>query len=60
LDLLAFEHPELSENEFIQLLNTASNNLKKKQSLKWLFFNEYLITENLQNLGLYEFMEKYN
>jgi hypothetical protein len=25
-----------------------------------LFFNEYLITENLQNLGLYEFMEKYN
>lgn len=58
LDLLAFEHPELSENEFIQLLNTASNNLKETIThLNEVVLMNTSITENLQNLGLYEFME---
>jgi hypothetical protein len=29
LDLFAQEYPELNENEFIELLNTTSHNLKK-------------------------------
>lgn len=59
LDLLGFEYPDLQQNEFIELLNTASNNLKETIT----HLNEVVLintatTENLEDLNLWEYMEK--
>jgi len=59
LDLYQQEYPELQENEFIELLNTASNNLK--QTIEHL--NEVVVmntatSENLNSVNLYDCMEQ--
>lgn len=59
LDLYGQEYPELQTNEFIELLNIASNNLKETI----IHLNEVVLmntatTENLDRLNLKEYMEK--
>jgi PAS domain S-box-containing protein len=59
LDLYQQEYPELQENEFIELLNTASNNLK--QTIEHL--NEVVVmntatSDNLNSVNLYDCMEQ--
>jgi PAS domain S-box-containing protein len=59
LDLFAHEYPDLNENEFIELLNTASNNLKETiEHLNEVVLMNTATTENLDCLSLYDFMEK--
>ena len=59
LDLLNFEFPELSKNEFIQLLGTASENLKETIThLNEVVLINTSLSENLQNLELREYMDK--
>jgi PAS domain S-box-containing protein len=59
LDLFAHEYPGLNENEFIELLNTASNNLKETiEHLNEVVLMNTATTENLDCLSLYDFMEK--
>jgi PAS domain S-box-containing protein len=58
LDLLNFEFPDLSGNEFIQLLGTASENLKETIAhLNEVVLINTSLSENLQNLELHEYMD---
>ena len=59
LDLFAYEYPEIQENEYIALLNTASNNLKETIThLNEVVLMNTATTENLESLNLYEYLEK--
>ena len=58
LDILLYENPDLSNNEFIELLNVASNNLKETiEHLNEVVLINTSIGDNLMNLNLNQFME---
>lgn len=58
LELLLFENPELANNELIELLGVASNNLKETiQHLNEVVLINTSITEHLVNLNLNQFIE---
>jgi PAS domain S-box-containing protein len=59
LDLYAQEYPEIQENDYVKLLNAASNNLKETIAhLNEVVLMNTATTENLNRLNLYSFMEK--
>ncbi|MCL6220243.1 PAS domain S-box protein [Zunongwangia pacifica] len=59
LDLLKIECSELNENQIIQLLRTASENLKETiEHLNEVVVINTLIKENLSRLNLHDFIEK--
>lgn len=59
LDLYAQEFPQLQSNDFVTLLNTASNNLKETIThLNEVVLMNTATTENLDNLNLYDYMQK--
>tara|TARA_R110000868_G_scaffold20539_4_gene86859 strand:+ start:4222 stop:7293 length:3072 start_codon:yes stop_codon:yes gene_type:complete len=58
LDLLEYEYPDLKENEFILLLDKASNNLKETiEHLNEVVLMNNSINENLQNLNLNDYLQ---
>ena len=58
LDLFKMEHPELNENQIIQLLGTASENLEETiEHLNEVVVINTLVKENLNPLNLHDFVE---
>jgi signal transduction histidine kinase len=59
LDLYLQEYPELQENEFMELLNSASNNLKETiDHLNEVVVMNTATSQNLLSINLYDYMEK--
>ena len=59
LDLYAHEYPEMQNNEYIELLNSASTNLKETIAhLNEIVLMNTVIAENLDRLNLHSYMEK--
>lgn len=59
LDLYTHEYPELQKNEYVELLNNASDNLKETIAhLNEVVLMNTAIAENLEQLNLHSYMEK--
>jgi PAS domain S-box-containing protein len=59
LDLYQQEYPELQNNEFIELLNTASDNLKRTIThLNEVVLMNTATNENLHSINLNDYMER--
>ena len=59
LDLYTHEYPELQNNEYVELLNNASSNLKETIAhLNEVVLMNTATAENLHQLNLYDYMDK--